>query len=215
LGIARDRPGERAAVGPADFLALKEGDSSFAALSAFRPWNANLPGVGDPERVQARLVTREFFAVLGIKPSLGRTFVAEAAEPGRPGTLTVSHGFWTSRLASDASAIGKTVALNGGSYTIVGVMPEQFTFPLETEMWLPLTLTGPEEHDRASHSVSIIGRLKPGIPVAQARAELATLAYRLASEYPATNQNRSFQTLPQIVMAALIPQPSTVQTTRL
>ncbi len=191
-----DQPGERGAVAPANFLDLKQRSSSFAALSAFRPWDANLSGIGDPERVQACQVTPEFFGALGLAPSLGRAFRPEDAESGRPRTMVVSHGFWTSRLASDPSAIGKSVSLNGAAYTIVGVMPEEFNFPLETEVWVPLVLTMAEQHDRALHSVSLLGRLKPGIPVAQARAELSTLGERMASEHPDTNANRSFQTVP-------------------
>jgi predicted permease len=182
---------ERGPVAPANFLDIKEHSSSYAALSAFRPWNANLSGIGEPERVQACLVTPEFFAVLGIKPALGRTLEAEDA-----GALVVSRGFWTSRLQANPSAIGKTVSLNGAAYTIVGVMPEEFNFPLETEMWAPLALTAAERNDRASHSLSILGRLKPGVPVAQARAELATMAHGLAAEHPDTNGNRRFQTVP-------------------
>lgn len=189
-----DHPGDRGAVAPANYLDMKEHASSFAALGAFRPWNANLSGIGDPERVQACQVTPEFFAALGIQPSLGRV-------ESEPGAVLVSKGFWSSRLASDPAAIGKRVSLNGSAYTIVGVMPEEFNFPLETEMWVPLVLTPAEEHDRASHNVSILGRLKPGVPVGQARAELATLAHGLASEHPDTNQNRSFQTVPLLELA--------------
>ena len=86
--------------------------------------------------------------------------------------------------------------MNGAAYTIVGVMPQEFNFPLETQLWVPLTLTPSEQHDRASHSLSLLGRLKPGIPVTQARAEIATLAGQLASDHPATNENRAFQTVP-------------------
>jgi putative ABC transport system permease protein len=191
-----NQPGDRGAVAPANFIDIKQGISSFAALSAFRPWNANLSGIGDPERVQACQVTPEFFTVLGIQPALGRTLEAEDAAPGRAGTIVISRGFWSSRLGSSPEAIGKTVSLNGAAYTIVGVMPEEFNFPLEAEMWVPLTFTAAELHDRATHSVSILGRLKPGVPVTEVRAEMATLGRRLASDHPATNENRSFQTLP-------------------
>jgi predicted permease len=195
-----DQPGDRGAVSPANFLDLKDTAASFAALSALRPWSANLSGIGDPERVQACQVTPEFFNVLGIAPSLGRSLTAEDSEPGR-GTVVVSRGFWTSRLGSNPSAIGKTVSLNGAPYTIVGVMPESFNFPLETEMWVPLALTTAEQHDRASHSVSLLGRLKPGIPAGQARVELATLGHRLAAEHPDTNRDRTFQTVPLLELA--------------
>ncbi len=184
------QPTERGAFSPANFLDLKESSTSFAALSAFRPWNANLSGIGDPERVQACLVTPEFFATLGINPVLGRELGSDES------TLVVSRGFWTSRLGGDKAAIGKTVQLNGAAYKIVGVMPEEFNFPLETEMWAPLDLTAAERHDRTSHSVSLIGRLKPGIPVQQARAEVATVASRLEAAHPETNEHRAFQTVP-------------------
>ena len=97
-----NQTGERGPVAPANFVDLKERSSSFAALSAFRQWNANLSGIGDPERVQACQVTREFFAVLGMPPTLGRTL--EAVD-----SVVVSQGFWTSRLGADQSVIGKTV----------------------------------------------------------------------------------------------------------
>jgi putative ABC transport system permease protein len=195
-----NQPGERGAVAPANFLDL-QANSSFAALSAYRPWSANLSGIGDPERVQACQVTPEFFAALGLAPSLGRAFGSDDVKPERPGTLVISHGFWSSRFASDAAAIGKTVALNGAAYTIVGVMPEEFNFPLETEMWVPLALSPVEQHDRASHTVSVLGRLKPGIPLTQARAELMAVGQRLAADHPETNENRSFQTVPLLDLA--------------
>ena len=191
-----NQPGERGAVAPANFVDLKARSTSFAALAAFRPWNANLSGIGDPERVQACLVTPEIFAVLGLTPSLGRALGSEDAEAGRPGTLVVSQGFWTNRLASNGAVIGKTVSLNGAAYTIVGVMPAKFNFPLETDMWVPLGLTAAEQHDRASHNISMLGRLKPGVSVAQARVEMATIAHSLASDHPDTNENRSIQTVP-------------------
>ena len=168
-----NQPDDHGVFTPANFLDLKESSTSFEALAAFRPWNANLSGIGDPERVQACLVTPEFFATLGIEPTLGRELGSDES------TLVVSRGFWTSRLGADKAAIGKTVLLNGAAYKIVGVMPEEFNFPLETEMWAPLTLSAAERHDRASHTVSLIGRLKPGVPVQQARAEVATVGRRL------------------------------------
>ena len=191
-----DHPGERGAVAPANFVDLKNSNSSFSALAAYRPWDANLSGIGDPQRVQATLVTPEFFAALGLPPSLGHVL-----GPEETATLVVSRGFWASRLDSDPAAIGKKVSLNGAAYTIVGVMPEEFNFPLETEMWVPLVLTAGERQDRATRSVSIIGRLKPGIPAAQARAELNTLSHRLALAYPETNQNRGFETVPLLELA--------------
>jgi putative ABC transport system permease protein len=189
-------PGDREATTPASFVDWKEQSRSFEALAAFRRWDANLSGTGDPERVQACLATPEFFKVLGLEPARGRTYGSEEAEPGRAGAIVISQGFWKRRLASDPAALGKTLSLDGAVYTIVGVMPEDFNFPLETEVWAPLALTVAQRHDRVSHDLAVIGRLKAGLPVSQARADMSSLARRLAVQYPDRNGSRDIQVVP-------------------
>ena len=189
-------PAERGAVSPANFLDIRERSASFEALSAFRPWNANLSGIGEPERVQACLVTPEFFAALGLAPELGRVFDSADAEPGRPGAIVISRGFWVKHFAASPAVLGKTISLDGAAYTIAGVMPEDLNFPLETQIWAPLNFTAAERQNRATHSVTLIGRLRSGVAPMQAKAELATIGARLASEHPDSNENRALQAIP-------------------
>jgi putative ABC transport system permease protein len=186
----------RETVAPASFFDWQEQSRSFEALAAYRPWDANLTGAGDPERVAACLATPEFFRVLGLAPALGRAFRAAETEPGRNGVAVVSQGFWKRRLAADPAALGKTVSLDGAAYTIVGVMPEDFNFPLETEVWAPLAFPPAGRHDRESHSLAILGRLKPAVPLHQARAEMTSVGRRLAAQYPGSNRDRDIQVIP-------------------
>ena len=187
---------DREPVAPANFFDLREQSRSFEALAAYRPWDANLTGAGDPERVAACLATPEFFQVLGLAPALGRTYSAVETESGRHDVVVVSQGFWKRRLAGDPAALGKTVSLDGAAYTIVGVMPEDFNFPLETDCRAPLEFPLAERHDRESHSLAILGRLKPAVPMQQARAEMASIGRRLAAQYPVSNRDRGIQVIP-------------------
>jgi putative ABC transport system permease protein len=186
-------PGQRGGLAPATYLDLQQRNTSFETLGAYRRWDANLSGAGEPERVLAAEVTPEFFAALGLQPLVGRILTSEET-----GAIVIGRSLWVARFASMPSAIGQKVSLNGASYTIVGVMPDEFNFPLETQVWAPLTLTAAERHNRESHSVSIIGRLKAGVPVTGAKAEMATLGSRLASEHPDTNENRTLETVPLV-----------------
>jgi putative ABC transport system permease protein len=187
---------ERDAVAPANFLDWKEQSRSFDQMAAYQPWDVNLTGVGDPERVQACLVSPRFFALLGMKPVLGRTFLNDEAEPARDGVVVLSHGFWQRRLASAPDAVGKQLSLGGRGYTVVGVMPADFDFPLATELWAPLTFAGEEKSERAVHNLLVLGRLKSGTPMAHARAEMETIARRLEQQYPQTNEARSVKIVP-------------------
>jgi putative ABC transport system permease protein len=182
---------ERDAVAPANFFDWKQQSRSFEHLAAFQPWDANLTGLGTPERVQACQVSHEYFAVLGMKPLLGRTFRSDEFEPGHAFAIVVSHGFWQRHLASAPDVLGRHIALNGQNYTVAGVMPENFSFPLETDIWTPLAMTPAQKDDRATHNLAVLGRLRPGVPVAQARAELETLSRRLEKQHPDTNEDRA------------------------
>ena len=174
----------------------EEQSRSFEQLAAYRPWDASLTGIGDPERIQACRVSPDFFALLGLKPLAGRTFARDEAEPARDGVAVVSQSFWRKRLGSAADALGKTVSLDDRRYTVVGVMPNDFDYPLATEIWAPLSLSGEEKNQRAIHNLAVLGRLKPQTSVAQARAEMAAVARRIEQQYPQTNEARSVEVLP-------------------
>ena len=181
---------ERDAVAPANFLDWQRQSRSFEHLAAFQVSDVNLSGLGEPERVQACRVSPEYFAVLGRKSALGRVFRADEAEPGKALAAIVSNGFWQRHFASAGDVLGRGLSLNGQTFTIAGVMPADFDFPLGTDLWLPLALTPAEKNDRANGRLAVIGRLKPGVPVSQARAEMDTLSRRLEKQYPDTNEGR-------------------------
>ncbi len=186
---------EQTPLSPADFADLKAQSSSFAAIAAYRAWDASLTRKGIPERIESAMVTPAFFTVLGTNPQLGRTFTQEP-EAGHERVAVISEGFWKSHLAASPTAIGRPIFLNGRSYTVIGVMPDRFDFPLGTEVWTPLTFDTAEQHDRDHRNVMAIGLLQPGVSPQQASAELVSIASRLQTMYPLTDQDRSATVTP-------------------
>lgn len=194
----------QAPLSPADFTDIKNQNQSFSTLAAYRGWDASLTGSGNPERVQAALVTSDFFTVLGMPPELGRTSIDRQNQPSRPRVVVVSDGFWKSRLAGSPAAIGKPISLNGADYTVIGVMPDSFDLPLTNEIWAPLTLDPAQQHDRDHHDLMALALLKPDVSAEQARAEVAAFASRLEQQYPRTNRDRSLLVDPLRSMAERI-----------
>ena len=181
---------EVSTVAPADYLDWQKETSSFERLAAHQFWNVNLTGIGDPERIQAQRVSSNFFATLSVEARLGRTFSDDEQEPARHQVAVISHGLWQRKFGSDPSIVGRSVSLSGASFIVIGVMPQDFDYPLSTELWSPIPLTRDFVNERAQKYIFTIGRLKPDISVAQAGSELKTIASRLAEEYPSTNKGR-------------------------
>jgi putative ABC transport system permease protein len=109
--------------------------------------------------------------------------------------VIVSHGFWQRRFGSDPEFLGKTIQLNQRTYTVIGIMPAKFSFPVPSELWIPLALTSEEKADRSDLAVEALARLKDGVSVAQARAALSSVAQQLEKEYPVTNAGRTASAL--------------------
>jgi len=191
---------QRGAMAPANYLDIRHDSHSFERMAAYRGWAANLTGVDDPERILAFWVSDGFFEVLGMQPKQGRTFLPEEFAEGTRRVVMVSAGFWKRRMASAPDAVGRSLSINGRTYTVVGIMPAEFNFPLETDVWGPLAFTAAEKHDRASHDLDVLARLQPGVAVAQARAELSTISRRLAASHPDTNENRKALVVPILEM---------------
>lgn len=187
---------ERDAVAPANFLDWKQQSRAFEDMAAYRRWDVNLTGVDEPERIQGALVTAGFFHVLGMKPILGRTLANNEAEPGHDQVAVVSHAFWQRRMASAPDAAGKIISLGGRAYTVVGVMPDDFDFPLATDLWAPLALTNEESNQRATRNLIVLARLKTGTPLAQACVEMESIGRRLEQRFPQTNEARSVLVTP-------------------
>ncbi len=182
-------------IAPADFLDLKSETQSYEQMSAFRYGDYSLTGAGLPESVAAAAVMPNFFDVIGVQPALGRGFAAEEDQPGRDRVAVLSHGYWQRRFAGDPSLIGKTLQLNGRSCTVVGIMPPRYAYPLAVELWLPLALSTEEKTERSAQSLHGIGRLRAGVSLKQASAELGAFAARLAERYPKTDAGRGLDLL--------------------
>ena len=162
----------------------------FEQLAAYEFNTFNLTGSGEPERVAGVNVTANLFQVLGVLPALGRNFLPEEEQAGRNRVAILSDGLWQRRFGADPALPGRQIELSGESYTVVGVMPPRFRLTEGTQLWVPLTLDPalqPWRADRSNHNLSVLGRLKPGISVAQAQVDLDTIARRLEQQYPQSN----------------------------
>jgi predicted permease len=197
LGEANGKAGgERNPIAPGNFFDWKENNQSFASLAAFRDWDALLTGTGEPERVRAARVSAEFFTALGMPPAQGRAFAAEECIPGSDGVVVVSSAFQKSHLIVP----GQTISLDGRPHTVIGVMPDEFDFPLATSVWAPLAFGPQNKARRDVADLSMIGRLRAGVTVERARSEMAAIAAALARRYPQTNEGRSAAVQPLTVI---------------
>ncbi|MGZ8843274.1 MAG: ABC transporter permease [Pyrinomonadaceae bacterium] len=168
-----------------DFLDWKEQNRSFEHLAAFQSGNMFLDAGDGTTDTPVGLVTPDLFSVFHVSPILGRTFTNEETLPGRFRVAVLSHSMWQNRFGSDPNVSGRTIQLNGAAYTIIGVMPAGFSYPNRAELWRPLPID-PAKLDRGPHYLRVVGRLKPGVALAQAQADMSTLAARLAQQYPET-----------------------------
>ncbi|HKQ79013.1 MAG TPA: ABC transporter permease [Blastocatellia bacterium] len=176
-------------IAPGDFFAWQEQNRSFERMAAYTEALFNLTGDGEPERVWGMLATPELFATLGVKPMLGRDFTAEDGAPDAPGGVILSHGFWRRRLGAARDIVGKTIRLDGGSYTVVGVMPPEFQFrDKKFEVWRNFNVNAEWRATRRFYYLTAIGRLKPGVTLAQSSAEMSAIAGRLEQQFPDTNK---------------------------
>jgi predicted permease len=182
-------------IAPQDAADLQTGAPVFDALATYTCGDFNASADGNVQSVPGCRVSANFFDVLGVNPAWGRTFAASEEEPGADQVAVVSYGFWQRRFAGDAGFLGKSVQMNGKKYTVVGIMPRGFDYPVPMELWVPLSLNPAEKTDRAKLSLESLGRLKPGISVALARSAVDSVSQRLQQEYPATNANRRTEVL--------------------
>ncbi len=178
---------------PANFHDWQQQSKSFDYLAALHGWDVNLTSGDVAERVEGFQVTSEFFSLIGIAPEMGHTVAAGDFHPGRDTVVVLSHGFWQRHLGADPGIIGKVLQLNKQPFTVVGIMPDDFDFPVGAEAWAPLDLTPAEQADRSNHYLQVIGGLRAGVSPSQAQTDLDTIARRLAREYPETNAGHSVQ----------------------
>jgi putative ABC transport system permease protein len=180
----------------ANYLDWKAQNQSFDQLALYRWWSANVTGVETPERVQGFLVTGNFMDALGVKPMMGRTFLAEENEPGKDRVAVIAYSLWQRRFGGDPNIINKPITLNTITRTIVGVMPPRFNFPKGAEVYAPIALTPELIKSRGNHSYYVVGYLKPGVSPKAAQADIDTIAGRLEKQYPETNSGLGANVIP-------------------
>lgn len=199
-GWARNKDKE-AGVTPADFLDYREQCQSFAQLAASISNGVpmNLSNAGDPERIKGALVTANYLDVFGVPPLLGRTFVAGEEQEGHDGVVVLSHALWQRRFGADPAILNQPITLDGRKLTVIGVMPPQFQYPAKVEAWKPFSFTeAPNSpmRSRQFHMLRPVGKLKSGVSLAQAQADVDAVAHRLEAQYPQTNTNWSLWLTP-------------------
>jgi len=160
--------------------------TSFEAMSTFRGWSVTLMGTDHAQDLSARMVGADYFKVMRVAPMLGRSFTAEDDQPGAPPVLILSYPFWQKQFAGDKDIVGKSIILDDHAFTVIGVMPEDFTHQGPPPLWLPI---GPRNWNSRDVRIggNVIARLKPGVTIQQARAEMNAIAQQLLREYPIHN----------------------------
>jgi len=170
-------------IGSAAFVAAKSQSQSLARIAAYTGGEMTFTGAGSAERLVSGAVTADFFPLLGVQPALGRNFTQEEDTPNGPKAAILGYGLWQSRFGGDPEVLGRTITLNQQSYTVAGVLPAGFQYPEPFQLWTPLALgeTGGTfvKHGEGMMLLKAIARLKPGVTLQQAQAELQTIARRM------------------------------------
>jgi len=194
---------------PVSFANLRDWvdqNHTFEQISAYTFSNLNLTGAGEPARLSAVRSSANLLPLVGAAPQLGRTFLPEEDKEGATHVVILGHALWQSRFGSDSRIIGQSLTLNNQSYTVVGVMPSRFQFPVgfgymgkvlndPIDLYIPLAASSKEAR-RGNYSFFAIGRLKPGVTIDQARAEMTTIEGRLAKQYPGENSDIGISLIP-------------------
>jgi putative ABC transport system permease protein len=176
---------------PANFKDWIAESTSFENIAAFRWADYNLTGGDLPEQLLGHPVTVNMFDTLKTRPLVGRTFLPDEGKAGASRVVVLSYKLWQRRFGGDAALVNQNITLNGESYTVVGVMPPEFAFPVAaSELWVPLRFEGELMESRRAHFLYTRARLKPGVTLAQAQTEMDTIAARLRQQYPESNTDR-------------------------
>src|SRR6266511_3778391 len=190
-------------ISPANFFAWQEQQSVFADLAAFNDTRNSLSSDGAPEEIHGQTTTDNLFSVLGVKALLGRTFTSEDSKPGQHTVVVLSYGLWQRRFGGDPNVIGRKVILNAADYTIIGVMPPDFKWHVRknsqtgqaAELWTPWAI-GDQFKQFRGRFICAVARLKPGVTLSQARAEMDVIAGRLAEQHKRYNSGMGINVVP-------------------
>ena len=171
---------------PANYVDWKTQNQSFTDVAASAETSFNLTGDGEPERVSAYSVTANFFPLFGVQPLLGRSFSAEEDRPGGNKVAMLSYSLWQSRYGGDRQVLNRDIQLNGVKHTVIGVMPPSFQFfERDVRLWVPIALDQEDLANRGGHYLKVVARLKPGVSIMQAQADMNGIMRRIAADHPA------------------------------
>ena len=186
-----------------EYLDWRGQDQLFSAVAAMSRLRFNFTGEGEPERLNGIRASASLLPMLGVKPAAGRLFTAEEESPAAPRVAVISHGLWQRRFAGDPRLVGRALTLDGEAVTAVGVLPPGFSFGDEADVWVPLRLDA-ERAPRGLHFLGVVARLRPGLDLAQARAEAEPIAAHLREEYK-TDHGLKLVRLQESVVASARP----------
>jgi len=178
----------RTSVSTADFFDWRKRSNSFQSLEAWSGGNINISTSDRPQQVEGSIMTPGFNTLTGNKMVLGRDFLPEDGEVGKDKVVILSHRLWTGHFGSNRDIIGKPIRLSGTTYTVIGVTPPGYLDRMPFQLWVPLAFA-PDQITREFRWMSVMGRLKDGVTIAQAQAEMEGIAQQLSQEYPKTNAN--------------------------
>lgn len=193
-----------APVSVADYLDWKRQTQLFEGISALAAYGAlNLSGVDQAEQLRCVFVSADLFPMLGVQPIIGRNFLPQEDKPDHYRVALLSYGLWQRRFGADRNLVGKTIKLDGIDYTVVGIMKPGFQFPIlgadystPADLWVPFPLTEARVADRNTNYIGVLGRMKPGVTLEKAQAEMDLIAKQLEQEYPATNTGDGIKLVP-------------------
>ncbi len=169
---------------------------SFEELSVRTSDSRSMTGAGDAAQVQIALTSASFFSVLRVQPALGRVYIESECQPGRDAEAVLNYAFWKQHFGSDPSVLGRQIELDQRAYTVIGVLPKSVQYPSEADIFLPFAPTPPQLANRTAHDYMVTGRLRQGMTLKQAQAEMRTVADHLAKDDPATNLGWSVKVEP-------------------
>src|SRR5216683_49506 len=180
---------------PANFREWSEQSTQIDQLAAVRGWDANLTGGSVAEHVEGSQVTANFFSLLGMRPQLGRYIGSADFQGGVAPVVVISHRFWQQHLGADPGLVGRQLLLNGQKFIVIGITSADFDFPTGSKVWTPLDLNGTAKEDRENHYLTVFGRMKDGVSISQAQANLETIAASLGKQYPKTNASHGVRVI--------------------
>jgi len=176
-----------------DYFDYREYSRSFEELGALTTFTMQFTATGgrQPELVDAGFITWNLFRTLGVNPIVGRHFLPEEEDPGGGGQIMISYGFWQSHFGGDPAVVGSALNFDGNPFPVVGVMPPGFRFMFDADVWALVDKNGPFDSERDSHSHWVVGRLRPGVTMEQAQADVDAISSALAEQYPASNAGKA------------------------